>query len=124
MQQAYASMEDAHGSYLELSVQIVDQCVHILAEGVVLLHADEICDEWVGHCGMLALPCCPVGQLGAHGGDGVEPCLQKLWVQAVGNGPASASKRLPLQQGIEQGCRTTLLVPPRVPCITKCRLGS
>lgn len=77
------------GAHLELSVQIVDQCVHILAEGVVLLHADEVGDKWVSYSSMLALPGCPVGQLCAHGGDGVEPRLQKLWIQAVGNGPAS-----------------------------------
>ena len=71
--------------HLELSVQIVNQCVHILAEGVVLLHADEVGDKWVGHRCMLALSGCPVGQLCAHCCDGVEPRLQQLWIQAVGN---------------------------------------
>ena len=72
-------------AYLELAVQVVHQSVHILAKGVVLLHADEICDERVGNCSMLALPGSPVGQLCTHGGDGVEPNLQQSWVKAMSN---------------------------------------
>lgn len=70
---------------LELPVQVVNQGVHILAEGVVLLHADEVCDQGVCNCCMLALPCCPVCKLCTHGGDGMEPGLQQGWVQAGSN---------------------------------------
>ena len=45
---------------------------------------------------MLALPGCPVGKLCTHCCDGMEPGLQQLWVQTVGNGPARMWKKLPL----------------------------
>lgn len=78
--------------HLELPMQIIQQSVHILAEGVVLLHADEVGDERIGHGSMLALPGCPVGELCAHCCNGMEPGLQQLWVETAGNSPASRSK--------------------------------
>lgn len=68
---------DAH---LELPVQVVNQSIHILAEGIVLFHADKISDERVGNRCMLALPRSPVGKLCAHCCDGVEPGLQYCWI--------------------------------------------
>ena len=84
-------MQRVGSACLELAVQVVHQGVHILAEGVVLLQADEVGNERVRHSSMLALPGCPVGQLGAHGGDGVEPCLQQRRVQLDSNAPTNSN---------------------------------
>ena len=104
---------------LELAMQIVHQGVHILAEAVVLLQADEVGDEGVCNGGVLALPGCPVGYFSAHCCNGVEPSLQQGRVQLMRNGSAGCTK-------LEKAALHSKFpaVPLTTCCMLKCKLCS